>query len=156
MTICHQLFFQQIPVPFFLHVFFGYKAEGGAVDAVADAFWAFVWADKDVTQVAVSRTAADFDALHAVGIVLVGGQNHRLQRCGECGPAAAALEFIFGGEQRLSRHHVHVNAFGVVIPVGVPESRLGAIFLGNMVGVLWEFCPDGCIVRARIAGRIYL
>ena len=90
-------------------------------------------------QVAVGGTAADFDALHAMGVVAMGCHDHWLQRCGKSRPAAAALELILGGEQRLSRHHVHVNAFGIVIPVGVPECRLGAVFLGNMVAVRCDF-----------------
>src|SRR6266850_634701 len=76
---------------------------------------------------------ANLDPAHAVGVVAVLPDRLGLERPIEARPAGAGVELVQRGEERLSRHHVHVDARLVMVPELVPERRLGGAALGDVV-----------------------
>src|SRR2546428_6412746 len=81
----------------------------------------------------VTPGGADFHPTHAVRGVAVLRDVVRLDRLDEARPAGARVELVGGGEERLPRDHVHVDAGLVVVPERVPERRLGGATLGDVV-----------------------
>jgi hypothetical protein len=86
-----------------------------------------------VAQVAVAVPGADLGPNQQLAEVGVLDHVARLDRDREARPPGAAVELGEPGEQRLSKHDVDVEAGLVVVPVLVPERRLGRDRLGDPV-----------------------
>ena len=76
---------------------------------------------------------AHFGAHHDVAVVGLFDDVVAVERFGEARPAGTAVELVDRGEQRLTRHHVDVDARLVVVEVFAGEGSLGAAFLGDVV-----------------------
>src|SRR5205814_9052695 len=69
----------------------------------------------------------------------------------------AGLEPVARAEQRLSGHHVHVDARSVVVPVLVVERRLRRLVLGHLVLYLGQRPPQlGVAWLGVVHARAYL
>src|SRR5215203_3726344 len=80
---------------------------------------------------AVARGRAHFGADHAVRCVAQLVDVRRLDRLRKAWPAAARLEFVARGKERLTRNDVDVNARLVVIEQFARAGRLGAALLSD-------------------------
>ena len=65
--------------------------------------------------------------------VLPGYDVFRNHRPGKARPAGARLVLVQRAEQRFAGDDINVDAFPVVVPVFIPESRFCALFLGYLV-----------------------
>ena len=72
----------------------GDEAQGGAVDAVAQAAFVGGTVVKDVAEMGIGAAAAHLGAVHIVAVVVALGYGVGPDRTGEAGPAAAGLEFV--------------------------------------------------------------
>ena len=77
----------------------------------------------------------------------------RLEGDREARPAGVAVELADRGEQRLAGHDVDVDAGLLVVPVLVPERRLGAVLLSDPV-LLRGKPGDSLRVFAVIASHV--
>src|SRR5699024_4348077 len=100
------------------------------VDAVAQAAPIRGAVREDVAEVAVAVPRTHFGALHAVAAIVVFIHAFAADGTGETGPAAAAVEFVAGGEQRFAGDDVDVQAGLVVFVELVCERALGGGILG--------------------------
>src|SRR6202453_911402 len=86
-----------------------------------------------VAQVAVAVGGADLSGEPQRAEVPALDDVLRLDRHGEARPPGAAVVLADRGEQRLAGDYVDVDAGLLVVPVLVPERRLGALPLGDPV-----------------------
>src|SRR5215470_7404042 len=121
-----------LAVPFLFELGDRDEAKRRRVDAIAEAGGAGTVGEQ-VTQVRVAARGAHLDPSHTVGVVGVLGHVCRHDRLDEARPPGAGVELVGGGEQRLTRHYVHVDARLVVVPELVPERRLGGAALSDVV-----------------------
>src|SRR5579863_1079380 len=120
-------------VAFAFQVVGGHEAEGGGVDAVAQASGFPGAVMEHVAQVAVALRRADLGPGYQHAEVAALDHVAGLDRDGEARPAGVAVEFADRGEQRFAGHDVDVDAGLLVIPVLVPERRLGTVLLSDPV-----------------------
>src|SRR3546814_13795119 len=90
-----------------------------------------------MAEVAVAMRRAHLGADHAMRAVLQLVHVGRHDRLGEAGPAAAGLELVGRGEQRLAGNDVDVLARELVIVILPREGALGRALLGHPV-LLWR------------------
>ena len=109
------------------------EAQRGRVDAVAQAAAVARAVGEHMAEMAVAVRRAHLGADHAVGgvaqLVDVGG----LDRLGEARPAAAGIVLVGGGEQRLARDDVDVDAGLLVVEVLAGAGPLGAALLRDPI-----------------------
>ncbi len=122
-----------LPVALGLELFVGHEAQRGRVDAVPQATLVCRPVVEDVAEVAVAVTRTDFGADHAEARVGLLHDVRGLERNGEAGPPATAVELLGGGEQRFPRDDVDVDARLFLVPELVVERRFGGRFLGHRV-----------------------
>ena len=84
-------------------------------------------------QVRVGASGANLSTLHKKRVVTFFNNIGSLQRPGKTGPASAGLELVGRTEQGLSRDNIDIDAGLFVVPVFIPERRLGAILLGDLL-----------------------
>ena len=109
------------------------EAQRRGVDAVAQAARLGRAVGEHVAEVAVPVGRTDLGPDHAVAGVRVLHHVARLDRHREARPAGTAVVLVDRGEQRLTGHDVDVETWFFVVPVLVPERRLGASLLGDPV-----------------------
>ena len=147
--------FEQPPVfavPRFFQLVGRYEAEGGRVDAVAQAgrLGAVI---EEVTQVGVAVFAADFGAGHEQGAVYFFDDVLRYERLGKAGPAGAGFEFVRGTKEGFAGDDIDVDAGFFVVPELVFEGGFGPLFLGYVElerGQLLAQGFDGWLAVLRI------
>ena len=108
------------------------EAQRRRVDAVAQAAAVARPVVEDVAEVAVGAARAHLGADHAVRAVAQLLDVRRLDRLGEARPAAARLELVGRGEQRLAGDDVDVDPGLVVVEQSAGAGRLGAASLGDV------------------------
>jgi hypothetical protein len=86
---------------------------------------------ENVAEMAVAVRRAHLGADHAVRGVAQLSDVGGLNRLGEARPAASRFVFVGGGEQRLARHDVDVDARLLVVEIFAGSGHLGAAVLGD-------------------------
>src|SRR5581483_10878025 len=86
----------------------------------------------DVPQVRVRVLRTDLGAHHEELAIRPGDDVLGGERFGEARPAGAGVELVERAEQWLAGDDVDVDAGLMIVPVLVPERRLGAIVLGDL------------------------
>src|SRR4030095_3452630 len=115
-----------------LHLRDRHEAESRGIEAITHSgrLWAVV---KNVAEVGVALFGADFRAFHEKRLISFLNDMRRIDWLGEALPAGGALELVGRSEELLTANQVDVDAGFVVVPVSVVESRLGAVFAGDVV-----------------------
>ena len=125
---------QKISVTLCFHLCVRHKAQGRTVDAVAHAIIGGLRiAGEHMTKVRISGTASDLCAAHAVAQVLQFHHGRLFNGLCESRPAAAALELVRGGKERLAGDYIHIDALFKLVPELAREGALRAALLRDAV-----------------------
>ena len=113
------------------------ELERGGVEAVAQAGGLRAVLE-DVAEVRAAAGAVDLVAHHAVAVVALRADVHRVDGGVEAGPAGARVELVLAREERQAAHDARVRALLVVVQEVPAERGLGARVLGDAVGLRRE------------------
>jgi hypothetical protein len=83
-------------------------------------------------QVGIAVFAPDLNAPHEEVTVFSLHNISRFKRSGETGPSGPGIIFVRGAEQRFPGDDIHINSLLFVVPIFIPEWRLGAFFLSHL------------------------
>src|SRR3546814_261892 len=114
------------------------------MDAVSQPATVLRAVGEHMAEVAVAVHRAHLGADHAKGVVAPLFDVLRHDRLGEARPAAAGLELVARGEQRLAGNDVDVDARLLVVVVLAREGPFGAVLLGHLV-LRRRKLPDRCV-----------
>ena len=143
-VVCHGSFkdVHQVSIALGFHFVVGNEPKGCAVDAVPDPVGGFRIIFKDMAQMGIACPASYLNALHSMAIILDLNDGWFLDGLCEGRPAAAALVFICGGEQRLAGDDVHVDSLGEMIPEFILIGIFRPAFLGDGILLRSQRVPD--------------
>src|SRR5256885_14262080 len=101
-----------------------------------------------------TMAAEHLSARHSKCAVRFFGDVIFLDRFGEAGPAAAAVEFIHRSEKRFAADYIDIQARTMIVPILVSERRLGPALLGDAIlfgrQFLFQFFGGGFARSFRI------
>jgi hypothetical protein len=124
-------------------VFLAGEGEGSGVDAVAEA-GGVGSVGEYMAEVAAAFGAGNFDAVHAVRVVLVFVNGSGFRGDYEAGPSAAGVELGAGEEEKRSTASAVVVSCFVILSESAGEGALGAFFAKDVVLLGCErFAPFG-------------
>ena len=84
-----------------------------------------------MTEVTVSVAGPDLSAAHSKSVVRSLFNVFRIHGPGETRPATVTVKFVEGREKRLAGNDVHVEAGGIMIPIGILKGTLSGALLGD-------------------------
>src|SRR5207253_2151440 len=100
---------QIFAVTFFLQFLDRNETERGRIDAVAHPAFITWTVIEEVAEMRFALAAADLRAFHSKRAVRFFGDVTFIDRFGEAGPAAAAVEFVQGSKQRLATDNIDID-----------------------------------------------
>jgi len=106
-----------------------------------------------MAQVGIGMPAPDLGTAHQQAAIILLNDIPGLQRPGEAGPARTGIELVEGAEERLPGDDIDVDAFPLVLFVLIPERRLGAAFLGDLVLEGSQLFPERPVVGLPVTGE---
>src|SRR5438067_8367333 len=120
-------------VTFFFQLFERNKPKRRGVDAITNAALVAGTVVEEVTEMGIAFAAADFGAFHSERAIRFFGDVVFLNRLGETGPAASAVEFIERREERFATDNIDINAGPMIVPILVPKRWLGPALLSDAI-----------------------
>src|SRR5206468_4962482 len=114
----------------------------GGIDAIAQPAAIARAVVEHMPEMAIAMLGAHLDAAHAVRIVVPLADVGRLDRLGEARPAAARFVLVRGGEERLARHDVDVDAGLLVVEIFAGSRPLGPALLRHPILLRGELGYD--------------
>ena len=108
-----------------------------------------------MSQVGAPHAAAHFSAHHAVGVVGAGLDEPAVDGLGEGRPAAARVVFVGGGEERLPRGDVNVNARPELMVVGIAERAFRGGMLRHLILLGREHLAQTSLIGLRVAVGVF-
>jgi len=133
--------FEILAIAGLVHVLQWDEFERRRVDAIAQATFIGRSVIEYVAEMRIRRLRADFRPNHAQGRVLFLYDVGAFDRLSEARPTCAGVELVERTEQRLFRHHVHIQARLMVVPISIAKRRLSAALLsdGELFGGQFPF-----------------
>ena len=95
-------------------------------------------------------TRAHLHSRHPQRMILMRCHQALVDGAGEARPSGAGIELVFGREERLARHDIHVDSCFLVVPVRVGEGSLRPVVLGDSVLLVGQVLPA---LGELLAGR---
>lgn len=95
-----------------------------------------------MSQVGISRSAADFRPVHPVAVVGKFHNGRGFNGFRKSGPTTFAFEFVGRRKQGFPGNHIHIDAFFKLIPEFIHKGTFRVIFLGDAVLFICQFVTN--------------
>src|ERR1700730_14929537 len=128
---------QVLAVAFFFQLFDWNETQRRRIDAITHAAFVARSVVEDMAKVRLAPAAAYLGAFHSESTIRFFSHVIFVDRFGETGPAAAAVEFVQRSKERLAADNIDINAGAMIVPIFVSKRRLGAALLGHVI-LLWS------------------